>query len=424
MSQTFILLLSFSGELVLLLFSFSERRKQSLLYILYAIQHLKKQYVVHRYISKVVSNKLLIIMAISFSIAAIMQSCHSSDADDLKEKDAITEVPPTPVFLLQKGKLSTTLTLPGELTAFQQVDIYAKVSSFVKKLYADVGSEVTEGQLIAVMEAPEINSQLEAAQSRVESLEATYIASKANYDRLVETSKTPGTISPNDLDIALAKQKSDYAELQSAKSTYKEINDTKNYLEIRAPFTGVISARNVSEGAYVGPAGKGSDLPMFVLQEQKHLRLIVDVPEAYTNFLNDNSTISFAVRSLPNQTFKAKITRLSGALDTHLRSEHIEMNVINNDKKLLPGMVAEISIGLPAQDSTFIVPKTAIVNSTEGVFVIKVNNEKAQWVSITRGREANDTAEIFANGLSINDTLITVGSEEIRDSSLISKIKL
>jgi len=424
MSQTFILLLSFSGELVLLFFSFSERRKQSLLYILYATQLFSKKFNIYRNSIKVVSNQFIIIVVVSFSLIAIMQSCRSSDADDLKEKDAITEVPPTPVFLLQKGKLSTTLTLPGELTAFQQVDVYAKVSSFVKKLYADVGSEVTEGQLIAVMEAPEINSQLEAAQSRVESLEATYIASKANYDRLVETSKTPGTISPNDLDIALAKQKSDYAELQSAKSSYKEINDTKNYLEIRAPFTGVISARNVSEGAYVGPAGKGSDLPMFVLQEQKHLRLIVDVPEAYTSFLNDNSTISFTVRSLPNQIFKATITRLAGALDIHLRSEHIEMDVMNNDKKLLPGMVAEISISLPAQDSTFIVPKTAIVNSTEGTFVIKANNGKAQWVSITKGREANDNDEIFGNGLSVNDTLIKTGSEEIRDSSSINKIKL
>jgi len=96
--------------------------------------------------------------------------------------------------------LSTTLQIPGELLAFQQVDLYAKENSFVKKLFVDVGSEVKAGQLLATMEAPELNSLESAAQSRLKSQEAIYIASKSNYDRLLETSKTPGTISQNDLD--------------------------------------------------------------------------------------------------------------------------------------------------------------------------------------------------------------------------------
>src|SRR6201990_3703515 len=96
--------------------------------------------------------------------------------------------PPAATFTLQKGRLSTTFYTPGELLAYQQVDLYAKVNSFVKKLYVDVGSEVKEGQLLATMEAPELMTQLASAQSKVKSQEAIYIASKANYDRLVETS--------------------------------------------------------------------------------------------------------------------------------------------------------------------------------------------------------------------------------------------
>ncbi len=90
------------------------------------------------------------------------------------------------------------------------------------------------------------------------------------------------------------------------------------YLEIRAPFDGVISMRNVNPGAYVGPSGKGSELPLFTLQEQKHMRLVISVPEAYTGYLTDNDKVNFTVKALPNRTFTAQVRRLAGALDNHL----------------------------------------------------------------------------------------------------------
>ncbi len=348
----------------------------------------------------------------------IMQGCGASDAKEEKKEEASTVKTQHTykIIALEKGRLSSTLQIPGELIAFQQVDLYSKVNSFVKKMYVDVGAEVKAGQLLVTLEAPEINSQLAGAESRLKSAEAVYIASKANYERLLETSKTPGTISPNDLDIAMAKQHSDEAQLQSAKAAYREITDNKNYLEIRAPFGGVISARNVSAGAYVGPSGKGSELPVFTLQEQRKLRLAVAVPEAYTSYLRSGSEISFKVKSLPAQNFTGKVTRLAGALDNRLRSERIEIDVLNNDKKLLPGMVAEIIIPLPAKDSTFIVPQTAVVNAAEGIFVIKVVNGKAQWVKVSKGREADGKTEIYGT-LNPGDSIIQKANEELRNES-------
>jgi len=353
--------------------------------------------------------------AIPATIAAIvLSSCGASDKHDPPPAETAKEKSKPQTFQLAKGKLSSELTMPGELVAFQQVDLYAKVSSFVKKLNVDVGSTVTTGQLLATMEAPEINSQLSGAESRLKSLEAIYIASKANYNRLLETSKTPGTISPNDLDLAYAKQQSDYAQLQAAKASYKEITDNRNYLEIRAPFNGVITARNVSAGAYVGPAGKGSEQPLFTLQEQKKLRLVVAVPEIYSSFLHDQNTVSFTVKSLPGQQFAAKINRQAGALDNRLRSQRIEMDVINDNKKLLPGMVAEITIPLPAKDSAFVVPKTAIISNAEGIYIIKSANGKAQWVPVQKGREVSDKVEVYGT-LNVGDTIISAASEEIRN---------
>ncbi|MGN8038923.1 efflux RND transporter periplasmic adaptor subunit [Chitinophaga sp. 22321] len=357
-------------------------------------------------------------------ISAGLYSCSTSGAKEGKEASAPEAAAPAlEAFPLEKGSVSSAIQIPGELIAFQQVDLYAKVSSFIKKMNVDVGSEVTTGQLLCSMEAPEINSQLSGAESRLKSQEAIYLSSKATYDRLLETSKTPGTISQNDLDVAYARQKSDLAQLDAAKAAHREVGDNRNYLEIRAPFSGVITARNVSAGAYVGPSGKGSEMPIFTLQEQKKLRLVVSIPEAYTSYLNNQSEVNFTVRSLAEKQFKGKVIRLAGALDRKLRSQHIEIDVANNDKTLLPGMVAEVAIPLNGNGSNFVVPSSAILNSTKGVFVIKVADKKTKWVPVTTGQSEKGRTEIFGE-LNAGDVLVTTASEEIRDEAVAANVKV
>lgn len=352
----------------------------------------------------------------------LLTACHT-DQKPAEVKTAKSEEPATEVVTAEKGKLSSSIKIPGELAPYHEVSIYAKENSFVKKVYVDVGSPVKEGQLLASLDAPEISSRLLEAHARLKGQEALYTAAKASYDRLYETSKTPGTISPNDLDQAVARKSAELAQLQALKSAYNVIAETRNYLEIRAPFSGVISNRNVAAGAYVGPSGKGSDLPLFVLQQQNKLRLIISVPEAFTGLLKAQNEVAFTVRSLPNQTFKAKITRLAGTLDERLRAERVEMDVANNDKRLLPGAYAEVNLPLPSSDSSFIVPKTAVVTSTEKVFVIRVNDHTAEWVDIKKGREAEGKTEVYSDSLRPGDRLVKVASDEIRNGSEIKKLK-
>lgn len=368
--------------------------------------------------NKLFRSTLLLFFVIS---AELISSCNPAEKNASAEQNndqenaapAITET-----FTLRKGKLSSNLQIPGELQPYQQVDLYAKESSFVKKIYVDVGSEVKQGQLLVSMEAPEINSNVASAQSRLKSQEAIYTASNSNYNRLIETSKTPGTISGNDLEQAAARKNSDKAQLDAAKSAYQSVAATRAYLDIRAPFNGVITARNINTGAYVGPSGKGSELPLFVLQEQKRLRLIISVPELYTGLLNQNDEVSFEVKAFPSKEFKAKVKRMAGALDERLRSERLEMDVFNENKKLLPGMYAEVNIPLPASDSTFVIPKTALVTSTERVFVIRVANQKAQWIDVKKGREAGDQVEIYGK-LDENVQLVKIATDEIRNGSTV-----
>lgn len=371
----------------------------------------------------IVQNKMSVFGAgmIAFLFAAA--GCHSKQTTFVDNQQKTASVAPaTETVTIQKGSLTASIQIPGELTAYQQVDLYAKENSYVKKLYADVGSQVHAGQLLASLEAPELNSRLSAAESNLKSREAIYLASKANYDRLYETSKTPGTISGNDLDQAAARKSSDLAQLEAAKAAYREVQQTRDYLEIRAPFNGVISVRNVNPGAYVGPSGKGSEQPLFTLQQQDRLRLILSVPEAYTGYISNKNSVQFTVKSLPQQQFTAQVKRLAGTLDTKLRAEHIEMDVYNSSKKLLPGMVAEVNLPLPSDDSSFVVPKTAVVNSTERVFVIRVTDNKAEWVDVKTGTQSNNKVIVYGK-LNPGDHIIKAATDEIRNGSTITAVK-
>lgn len=371
-------------------------------------------------------NKSILLFAVLAMAIGSMSACHSDEKEKKEQEeqeqqqDAV-ETPTVQTVPVTKGRLSSNITIPGELIPYQQVDLYAKTNSYVKKLLVDIGSEVRQGQLLAVLEAPEINSQLAAAQSRIKQFEAVYFASKATYDRLVSTSKTPGTVSQNDLEQAEAKKNADEANIDAAKSGLKEVSANLAYLEIRAPFDGVITSRNVNLGAYVGPGGKSTD-PLFTIQDQGRLRLVVSVPEIYTGALSNKSEVKFTVRALPSEKFTAQVKRIAGALDEKLRAERLEMDVYNKDKKLLPHMFAEVSVPLPAGDSAYVVPKTAVATSTEKVFVIKVVDNKAVWVDVKKGLSNGDSIEIFGADLKADDKLVKAASDEIRNGSTL-KVK-
>ena len=357
------------------------------------------------------------------AVASLLNSCGHSSAHEPGEGKENPSPTVVETFVLQRENFSTNLQLPGELVAFQQVDLYAKVTGFVKELKVDIGSEVKTGQVLVTLDAPELQSQLTALESRLKSQEAVYTASNANYKRLVETSKTPGTISQNDLDLAEAKKNSDLANLDAARASFKEIRDVQNYLVIRAPFDGIITARSVNLGAYVGPSGKGSEFPVFTLQQQKKLRLVISLSEAYTNYLRQGDEVTFRVRSFPSAIFKAKVQRMSGALDLRLRAERIEFDIDNSDRKLLPGGVAEVSIPLSAKEKTFIVPRSTLVNSSEGLFVVKIVKGKVERVPVKKGLEDNTQIEIFGS-LSEHDTLTLKGNDEMKTGMAVeSKVK-
>ncbi len=353
--------------------------------------------------------KYIISMGIPVILWILVASC-GTNADATVEK--LPDQPRVQTFSLSKGQLTTHMTIPGELRPFQSVDLYAKVNSFVKKLYVDVGSSVKKDQLLVVLEAPEMLDATNTAAQLIQTNQAYYAASKATYLRMYQTSKIPGTISPNDLDIAFAKMKSDSSNLMAARSSYNESSNLNRYLEVRAPFDGVISISNLYPGAYAGPAGAGSVIPLLSLQEQSKLRLVVAIPEAATSYFKLGDTVHFSVKTLPGKDFTATVSRVAGSLDLQLRTEQIQMDVANKDKILLPGMFAQVSLNMTNTEKVFIVPESAVTENSKQVFVIRVANGKTEWVPVQRGREGDGNVEIFGT-LQEGDQLVNSATDEL-----------
>jgi membrane fusion protein (multidrug efflux system) len=317
-----------------------------------------------------------------------------------------------------EGRLGSTANLPAVLKPFERVDIYPKVNGFIKDIPVDRGSEVHRGQLLVRLEAPEIEQQYYSAKAKYLQVYALYLASKDDYDRLVVANKVPGTVSAHDLELAHAKMIADSASAQGEIANYKALEATSSYLTVTAPFDGVITERNVHPGALVGPAQKSEDRPMLVLEQQIKLRLVIDVPEVYSNQLSGHSLVRFHVSTLPGKIFKGTISRSAGSLNMKYRSEAIEVDVNNIGRLLKSGMYAEVELPVSRNTNSLVVPASAIVTSQEKRYVICIGGGKAHWIDVTEGNSRHDSVEVFGD-LHARDPIIINANDEIRDGSAI-----
>lgn len=312
--------------------------------------------------------------------------------------------------------MESTVDLPGQLQPYLSVDIYTKENSFVKSMNVDIGSNVHKGQLLLNLEAPEMQTQLTQAIADADTKLATYKGSLANYNRLLHASKSPGAISPNDLDLALSKKSADSATWMAAVANYKQARQLLAYLTIAAPFDGVITARNVSPGAYVTPGDKTGGKPMLTLEQRDRLRLTMNVAEDYIRYLAVGDSVRFTVNAYPDKQFTVRISRMAGGLNLQTRTEQVEMDVENTDHRLLPQMYADIHLSINDQQSCFIIPRTALVVGTDAKYVIRNKNGKAERVNVVSLFDnAKNTA--IKGDLSEGDQIVKSATDELRNGT-------
>ena len=325
--------------------------------------------------------------------------------------------------------VSRTVELPGEFLPFLIVSLHAKVPSYVDRVLVDRGSIVKQGDLLAELSAPEMAAQIAEAQSKAQAAEAERLqaeaqlaAAESTYDRTKTAAQTPGAIAGNELILAEKQRDAVRALLNSrvqasraAEAAVRALQDLQAYLKISAPFDGVITDRLVHPGALVGP---GNDAVLLVIQQVSHLRLVVPVPEENVSGIVNGASVPFHVPAWPDRSYSGIIARVSHALDQKTRSMNVELDVMNRDGSLAPGMYPTVAWPVRRTQPSLFVPKTSVVTTTERTFVIRDASGRAEWVDVRKGVSEGDLVEVFGN-LKPGDKVLRRATDEIRDGAPI-----
>lgn len=326
---------------------------------------------------------------------------HESQSTPTSQQPTISGPPRVEVVPVQRRTLDRKARLPGELQPYLSVDLYPKVSGILSWIGVDRGSEVKQGQLLARLWAPELKAQRDEA-------EAKLLSDTLTYENLKNAAATPGVVAPNDLDVAQKTVEADRARVQSFRKM-------EEYLLIVAPFDGRITERHAHPGALLSPAqaaGAGNH-PMLRLEQVARLRLMVPVPEHYTGDIREGMQVSFTVPAYPGEMFTGVIRRIARSIDMKTRTMPVELDVDNTSRRLAPGMFPEVQWEIHRLHPTFFVPLGAVVTTTEQTFVIRVNNNKAEWVAVKRGESLENVVEVFGE-LKEGDQIVLRATDELR----------
>ncbi len=326
-------------------------------------------------------------------------------------------------------QVTRDLHLPGEFSPYLKVDLYARVNSFVEKVNVDRGSAVRQGEQLVLLSAPDLTAQRAEAESKAQAAESQRVeaeaklaAAQSTYDNLKTAAGTPGAVAGNELvlagksvDAARAAVRAAEDSAKAARNAVSALRDLESYLDVRAPFDGVITERLVHPGALVGPAGAGGT-PMLRLEQNSRLRLIVAVPEAATGGIVRGGRVRFTVPAWPGEEFTGVTERIAHSLDPKTRTMAVEADVANRAGRLAPGMFPQVIWPVRHARPSLLVPPSAVVTTTERTFVIRDRAGRAEWVDVTRGAPSGDLIEVTGR-LAAGDQLVRRATDEIRDGA-------
>ncbi|MES2063116.1 MAG: efflux RND transporter periplasmic adaptor subunit [Bacteroidota bacterium] len=344
----------------------------------------------------------------------LLAACGSNQTEKAAPQ-GLPEKPAVKLITLKLEPVSNKLNLTGEIIPFDRANIYARTPGYVKEVKVDIGSKVSKGQVLCILDAPELKAAQAQSQSNSMGTKSKYESSKSTYLRLLKAAQTPGAVADNEMEIARNQMRTDSAVYQASRSATQATGAIQDYLVIRSPFNGVVTARNVFKGDFVDNTGKTL---LFRVEDNSSLRVDVAVPEAYNSTTLKDNEASFTVSANPGQIFKAKLARKSDAIDPQTRSETWELTFPNANGLLKPGMFAQIVLPVSRPKDGFLVPFKAVVTTQERKFVIRVENGKTKWVDVKTGFTGKEKTEI-AGDLKPGDQLVAQANEELKEGTTV-----
>jgi RND family efflux transporter MFP subunit len=317
------------------------------------------------------------------------------------------------VIFPRQGAPTNEIVLPGVTQAFIDAPIYARTNGYLKHWYFDIGARVKKDQLLAEIDTPEVDQQLQQAQADLETAQANLAIAKITADRwqgLVQD----GSVSQQETDQALSNLKAVQATVQSNAANVRRLEQLKSFEKVYAPFDGIITARQTDIGALIDAGASTQPRELFHMGAIRTLRVYVAVPEVYSPGLRSGGSATLTLEEFPGETFRGTIVRNTNSIDLASRTLLIEVEIDNATDRLLPGAYVFVHLKLPDQTRSVIVSSNTLIFRKEGLQVGLVRDGKAVLVPVKIGHDFGNTVEIIS-GLQPTDAVIVDPSDSLVD---------
>ncbi|HWX32677.1 MAG TPA: efflux RND transporter periplasmic adaptor subunit [Steroidobacteraceae bacterium] len=315
----------------------------------------------------------------------------------------------TPVVSVVHAKAAPAvqrIELPADVQAYQDASIFARTNGYLAHWYKDIGTQVPAGELLATIETPEVDAQLEQARADEKTAQVQYDIAKVTADRWVGLLKT-NAVSREVTEQDVATMRARAATLAAAQANVRRLGNLQSYEKVVAPFAGVVTARNIDVGALIdsGSAG-GAKMELFHLAETDKLRVFVDVPQVYAPDMQPGVPATLSLPQRPDRPLRGTVARTSGAINSASRTLRVEVDVDNEDGAVLPGAYALVDLDVTASHPLLSVPVNTLLFRPNGVQVAIVDGTgKAQLRTVTLGRDFGTTIEV-TSGLDASESVI------------------
>ena len=337
----------------------------------------------------------------------------------LREQTRVSAEPAVTIVRPERGIRAEEVVLPGNIQAFIDAPIYARTNGYLKKWYFDIGAHVKQGQLLAEIETPEVDQQLQQARADLATNEADLRLAQITAERYVGLFKTD-SVAKQDVDNAVQNAAAKSAVVKSAQANVKRLEQLVSFEKIYAPFDGVLTARNTDIGQLIdsGSSG-GTQRELFHMAAIDRLRVFVNVPQVYSHATRPGIKADLTLPEIAGRRFEGTLVRTADAIDPATRTLPVEVDVANSTGLLFPGAYTEVHFKIHSDKSTLIIPSASLVFRSEGLRVpVVVNGNRAALVPVVLGRDFGRTVEVLS-GLPEDALIVSDPPDSLVDGEIV-----
>jgi RND family efflux transporter MFP subunit len=345
-----------------------------------------------------------------------------SETDALAKETEASSIPIVAVVQPQSAGGTDELVLPGNLQAFEESPIFARTNGYLLRWYKDIGSKIQKGELLAAIDTPEVDQELSQAKASREQIKAALELAKISADRWANLRKSD-SVSQQEADQQASGYQQALANLAAADANVRRLEELESFKNVYAPFSGVLTKRNVDPGALINSGAQAAGKELFDVARVDPLRVYVSVPQAYAPSMKAGMKASVTLQEFPGQKFLGTVARTADAIDPATRTLNTEVDVPNKDGKLLPGSFGQVHFATGTSVPRITVPVNAMLFRAEGPQVAVVDkDDKVHLRPIAIGRDFGATLEILS-GLDLSDQVVINPSDSLEEGQQVHVAK-